>query len=159
MSEHSSPTSFYFLATIDDEEKPAAFQEVTGITAQIETAEINEGGENRFVHRVPGRVKYENLVLKRGMLQIRSAFYQWCYQSLNGNLSQRKAPKDLRVDLVDGQSENNQVLRGWVFAGGYPIKWEVGQRSADGEQVIESLEFAYTHFHQISTPIQPILDS
>ncbi|MEL6667559.1 MAG: phage tail protein [Bacteroidota bacterium] len=159
MSEHSPPASFYFLATIDDEEKPAAFQEVSGIMAKMEISEISEGGENRFVHRVPGRVRYDNLVLKRSMIQIHSAFYQWCYQSLNGSPSQRIEPKSLRVDLIDAQLENNKVLRRWVFENAYPTKWEVGQSSADEEQIIESLEFAYTHFQQISTPIQPILDS
>ncbi|MEM8583167.1 MAG: phage tail protein [Bacteroidota bacterium] len=153
MFEHSPPASFYFLVAIDDEEKPATFQEVTGISAQMETAQINEGGENQFVHKVPGGVRYENLVLKRGMIQIHSAFHQWCYQSLNGNPSQRIEPKGLRVDLIDAQSENNKVLMRWIFEKAYPTKWKVGQSSTDGEQIIESLEFAYTHFNQISTPI------
>ncbi len=45
----------------------AAFQEVGGLEAEIEVETVVEGGENRFVHRLPKPVKHPNLSLKRGL--------------------------------------------------------------------------------------------
>jgi phage tail-like protein len=47
-------------------EADAAFQEGSGISAQLDVGEVEEGGENRFVHRLPKHTKYTALVLKRG---------------------------------------------------------------------------------------------
>jgi phage tail-like protein len=57
------------------------FQEVSGITAEIGVEEYHEGGENRFKHRLPNPVSYQNLVLKRGML-IGSQLMQWFRDSV-----------------------------------------------------------------------------
>src|SRR4051794_40060584 len=43
------------------------FRECTGIGLEIETKEYMEGGSNDFVHKLPTRVKYPNIVLKRGV--------------------------------------------------------------------------------------------
>jgi hypothetical protein len=45
-----------------------SFQEVRGIGSEIETEEVVEGGENRFVHRLPKAVKHPQLELKRAGL-------------------------------------------------------------------------------------------
>jgi phage tail-like protein len=43
----------------------AYFRSVSGISVEIEVVEFREGGSND-VHKIPGRVKYPNLVLKQG---------------------------------------------------------------------------------------------
>ena len=44
------------------------FTEVGGLSLEVTTEEVAEGGENRFIQKYPGRVKYPELVLKRGLL-------------------------------------------------------------------------------------------
>ena len=53
-----------------------SFQEVSGISIKLGSISIKEGGENRFEHRLPNPPKYENLVLKRGMI-LNSKLITW----------------------------------------------------------------------------------
>ena len=55
-----------FLVEIGSE-VVANFQECTGLTMEVEVQEYVEGGNNEFVHKLPGRVKYTNITLKRGV--------------------------------------------------------------------------------------------
>ena len=43
------------------------FSECSGLDLELEVEEYAEGGENRFVHKLPGRRKQSDLVLKRGL--------------------------------------------------------------------------------------------
>ena len=38
-----------------------------GLAVEVEVKEYNEGGINDYVHKLPTRIKYPNLVLKRGV--------------------------------------------------------------------------------------------
>ena len=44
------------------------FRECTGLAAEIEVKDYNEGGVNDRVHKLPTRMKYPNLVLKRELM-------------------------------------------------------------------------------------------
>src|SRR5947207_15122479 len=44
-----------------------AFTEVSGLAVQIAVEEVAEGGQNQYTHKLPGRMKWPNLVLKRGV--------------------------------------------------------------------------------------------
>jgi len=42
------------------------FKSVGGLKSETEVTEYREGGENGATHKLPGRTKYSNIVLKRG---------------------------------------------------------------------------------------------
>jgi len=44
----------------------AVFRSVSGLSVEIEVVEFREGGESEAVHKLPGRVKYPNIILKQG---------------------------------------------------------------------------------------------
>jgi hypothetical protein len=46
----------------------AFFRSVSGLSVEIEVVEFREGGESGAVHKLPGRVKYPNIVLSRASL-------------------------------------------------------------------------------------------
>ena len=52
------------------------FHEVSGLSVEVEVIEFSEGGNNNFIHKLPGRVKYPNIVLKRGFTGD-LALYNW----------------------------------------------------------------------------------
>ena len=52
------------------------FSEVSGLSVEVGTEDVPEGGENRFVQKYPTRTKYPDLVLKRGLLT-NSAVWDW----------------------------------------------------------------------------------
>ena len=66
----AGPSTSSFTVIIDNPPLAlATFQEVSGLSIEIEVEEFAEGGENTFLHQVPVRSKFPNLVLKRGMSQ------------------------------------------------------------------------------------------
>jgi phage tail-like protein len=148
MNEYYPPVSFYFNVVIDNNtNQDTSFQEVSGITAEIRTEEINEGGENRFVYKVPKSVQYPNLILKRGIATENSPLIQWCIQSIQSG-SFDITPKLLKVILLD---EEGSPLVTWQFEKAYPIKYQVSGFNAErSELVIESIELAYTRFEKVS---------
>src|SRR5689334_15992873 len=44
------------------------FQRVSGLSAEVETEPVREGGQNLYTQRLPVGVTYNNLVLERGMV-------------------------------------------------------------------------------------------
>lgn len=158
-SSYLPPVGFYFSVQILEEGVSpssavgAGFQEVSGISVAMETKQIEEGGENRFTHRVPRRTKYEDLVLKRGLLIRSSALANWCLEVLGGNLTEKIEPKTIKVSLLDANTDGNEAIIIWKFVNAYPIKWEVSSLDASkSEIVVESITFAYNYFDRVDAP-------
>ena len=141
------PVGFYFQINISGNAggPSAAFQEISGISAKMETETIVEGGDNRFTHRVPGRVKYEDLVLKRGLLIRNAPLTKWCMDAISGGLRQSIQPKNIVVTLSD---EAGEPIMRWNFVNAFPVKWEVsGFAAAGNDLAVESLVFSYNYFY------------
>ena len=119
---------------------PVTFSECSGLEMQVRYDEVREGGQNEFVHRLPSRVEYGNLVLRRGYA-VSNEFYNWVLTCLNraGKPIDRR---NVAVSLFD--LERNQVAFTWTFVGAYPVKWSGPSFRANESSVgIESLELAH----------------
>ena len=90
------------------------FTSVKGLTAEVETVSYNEGGNNEFVRRLPTRVKWPNLVLKRGMTDSKE-LQQWFHKSHQG-------PELTSVTLTM-LNESGDRIRTWSFKNAFPVKW------------------------------------
>jgi phage tail-like protein len=109
MSNYYPPTAFSFAVRLigpGAEAIDGAFQEVSGLGDERQVRELEEGGENRFVHKLPGSIKHSNLVLKRGQLAHKSRLFAWCQQTLEGSLTQKIEPQDISVSLLDSRGAN-----------------------------------------------------
>lgn len=116
------------------------FREVSGLSAELEEETYNEGGENRFVQKLPGRARYPDLVLKRGLLTS-SRVRRWCQDAIQ-NLDIR--PATVWVTLLN---DAHEPLQTYTVVNAWPKKWSVSDFNAEsGEIVVESLELAYQHF-------------
>lgn len=139
------PVGFHFEVIFDGAAGPntkidCRFQEVTGFGVEISTEEIDEGGENRFSHRVPKKTKYNNLVLKRGLM-MGTGLIKWLDNAFN-NFSFK--PVLVTVNLLN---EKHEAIVSWDFARAYPVKWSTTDlKSTDNSVVIESLELSYQFF-------------
>lgn len=143
--------SFYFRIVFDgasaarDNSVPPdnSFFEVSGITPEIETQPVYEGGENRFIHQLPKAIKYPKLTLKRGIAAIDSPLVVWCKDVMEGGFINLIEPKDLTVRLLN---HNGRPLRTWEIVNAYPVKWEVeGFNSTKNELAIEKVELNYNY--------------
>jgi phage tail-like protein len=125
-----------------------SFQEVGGITSQIETDAHGEGGERGFVHSLPKAVKHPNLVLKRGLGEEASPLVTWCREVFEGGLSAAIETKEVRVTLLN---EEGEPLLAWSFANAYPVKWVIGPfNSTENQVAIETVELSYTYSYRVT---------
>jgi len=118
--------NFNFLVEIDGITR-AAFQEVSGLNATIDVIEHREGGENTSPRKLPGMTKYGNITLKWGMVED-TDLYQWHLDAVNGTITRKNGS----IILLD--RARNEVAR-WNFTRAWPTKYEIGQLSAEGNDV------------------------
>lgn len=119
-----------------------SFQEVSGISSEVETEPVVEGG-NQYVRHLPKSVKHPNLVLKRGIAPITSPLVIWCRAIMEANFMVPIVPMPLGVQLLN---ERNLPVRGWLFADAYPVKWEIEPFNATKNEVaIEKIELTYMY--------------
>src|SRR5450432_470903 len=116
-------TGFHFSVAFEKFTKihnDVAFQEVTGlsVTVDVESNTYAEGGENRFVHRLPGRTKYEDIILKRGKI-LDSEITDWCVDAVENFNYQ---PTNLQISLLN---EDHKKVSTWYVVNAIPIKYEI----------------------------------
>ncbi|MEB3357918.1 MAG: phage tail protein [Synechococcales bacterium] len=153
------PVGFFFEVVflgenLDKELVETRFQSVTGLTVELQTESLKEGGENRFEHTLPVRAKYSPLVLKRGVVKD-SKMVKWCMDAIQ-NLDIR--PMDLLVKLLHVRRENDKLppsgiepLMTWKVIRAWPQKWSVSEFDAEKNVLaIETLELTYSYFETLA---------
>lgn len=143
MSQYYPPVGFHFkveVLGIPPNENDSRFAEVSGLSVEMGTEEVPEGGENRFVQKYPTPAKFPELILKRGLL-VNSKITDWINKSINEMDIQ---PKNIDVTLLNSSHE---PLITWHLVNAYPTKWSVSDFNATNNAiVVESLQFYYQHF-------------
>lgn len=153
MGAYYPPVGFYFKVEFQGidgvTEDDIRFQEVGGLTVEIEIEEVHDGAVPQFSYKFPKRAKYPNLVLKRGMLKS-SALIAWFDNALDSyfNLFNFSfSPCTIVIQLMD---ENGNPMASWQVNNAFPIKWQVSDfKSTANEVVVETLEFAYQNFKRL----------
>lgn len=141
MANYYPPLGFHFKVEFSHIKGEFQFQSVSGLTVELETEQIAEGGENRFKHQLPVRTKFPNLVLKRGVL-LNSGLVKWCRDAVE---DYDITPVDLTISLLN---EEHEPLMTWNVVHAYPVKWAMGDFNAEESKiVIETIELAYNYFN------------
>lgn len=123
-----------------------SFQDVSGINVSIVTTDVQEGGVSA-VYKLPEKVKYDNLVLKRGLLK-GSSLYLWMRNSFK-NFDFR--PMDVIVNLQD---ERGVPSVSWMFRKAYPVSLKISEfKAMDNAIVIETLELSYNYFERLDNVV------
>lgn len=138
------PFGFYFSVTVQGftGANEGSFQEVSGLSVKMTPMEVKEGGENRFTRRLPVPPKYENLVLKRGML-IGSTLTKWVQQSLT---LFSFTPKTVIVKLL---GDGGAIVAAWTLANAYPVALKISDfKAQENSLAVETLELTYDYFQQ-----------
>ena len=116
------------------------FTEVAGLSFEVAAEEVPEGGENRYVQKYPGRSKFADLVLKRGLLKS-SEVWNWVERCVD---TLQIEPKDVDVTLLN---EAHEPLMTWHLVKAWPVKWSVSDLNATNNSfVVESLQLSYQRF-------------
>lgn len=127
---------FNFLIEIDGVVK-GGFSEASGLTTDTNIIEYREGAEQHGTTRkLPGLIKYTNIVLKRGWTKDPS-LWTWRKKVIDGK-TQRTSGTIVLLDEA-----RNPALK-WNFREGWPSKWEGPALNAKTSEVaIETLEIAH----------------
>src|SRR3954451_15471742 len=110
-----------FLLEIDGVEI-GVFREVSGLGLTVKVEEHQEGGQNGFIHKLPGRMTWPNLVFRRGITDS-DALFEWVQKSsgegfaANGNKLQRS------TGAVTALASNHDRLRSWSVDDAFPVRW------------------------------------
>jgi phage tail-like protein len=139
---------FYFKVTFNfkglkNEPVDARFQSVSGLDVRLDTEEIKEGGENRFIHIVPTRRRYADLILKRGLISpsVSGVLTDWCFKAFEEMIV---VPIDIDVSLLN---EKEEPLMTWQIQHARPKSWKIGELNAERSEVlIETIELSYNSF-------------
>jgi phage tail-like protein len=126
----------------------AAFAECALPSASIEVMEYRDGNDLMDnVHKLPGLVRYGNLVLKRG-LTTSMDLWNWFSSFATGTGTMQT----VTVTLLDG---GKTPIMKWEFTNAWPVKYESpildGKKSA---LAIETLEIAVDGMQVANVPSQ-----
>lgn len=127
---------FNFLIEIDGVVK-GGFSEASGLTTDTNIIEYREGSEQHGTTRkLPGLIKYTNIVLKRGWTKDAS-LWNWRKKVIDGKTQRTSGT----IVLLD---ESRATALKWNFREGWPSKWEGPAMNAKTSEVaIETLEIAH----------------
>lgn len=143
MAFYYPPPGFHFKVEFLDIQASGndiLFQNVSGLEVSLETESIKEGGENRFEHTLPSKSKYNDLILKRGVLKD-SGVIKWCRKAIEKFEFQ---PTTVLVHLLN---EEHEVLIEWKLFHAWPKKWSVAELNAEQSAVlVETIELNYNFF-------------
>lgn len=138
------PVSFHFRVEFQGipglKQQDGFFQEVTGLSRELETEQVKSGGENRFTYKLPTRAQYPNLVLKRGLF-LDSGLLTWVNDAIY-NLDIK--PATVLVTLLN---DKHEPLQTYQCVNAWPQKWSVADFNAQESRImVETMELFYQYF-------------
>jgi phage tail-like protein len=119
------------------------FAKCEGLKATYAVKSYEEGGQNGFVHQLPGRLSYENITLTRGVNSESLGLAAWfaSYQSMVKRSTGR-------ITVLD---PNGAEVITWSLMGVFPVTWSAGAVEAGATGVlIETLVIAHEGFMDLS---------
>lgn len=141
----SSPYSATFQVEVDGQ-AVGQFREVSGLELTIDADEIKEGGQNGFVHKVPGRMLWPNLVLSRGITQ-NDRFFSWVNESAGEGFAGKGNKVGRSTVAVIMTDQQGKPLRTWELEGAFPVRWKGPQFSSEqSDNLTEELEITHHGF-------------
>jgi len=128
-----------FKVTIDGQTSLGDWTKCEGLTVEYDIYEYKEGGVNGFIHRLPGRAKYQNIKLSRPVTKDTAAVGVWL-----ANLKPDLPRTTMQISVTD---EAGTEIAAWSLDAVIPIRWtgptlDVAQSGV----ATESLELVHNGF-------------
>jgi phage tail-like protein len=115
------------------------WQKCEGLSVEFDIFEYREGGENGYIHRLPGRAKYQNVKLTRPISPASGVVAKWVATVLGS-----KATTTASVVVLDAAG---QEVTHWDLTGVYPARWTGPTLDVTQNQVaMEVLEMSHNGF-------------
>lgn len=144
------PVGFHFSVVIEmfpQTPQDFRFQSVSGLSVDIPTETVAEGGELRFKHQLPGVPQFGKLTLKRGLFH-GSFIINWVKNAVERFEFE---PKNVLVTLLNNLHLPVAI---WHVYNAYPTKWTVSEFNAEQNAVvIETLELTYQYYQTMGLDV------
>lgn len=117
------------------------FTEVSGLDIFFEPIQYREGNSPEYTsQKMPGIVKFNNIILKRGILVGDNDFFKWM-NTIKLNTVERR---DITINLLN---ENHEPVLTWKVKNAFPVRYSGPILNANSNRAaIEELEIAHEGF-------------
>ena len=130
--------SVFFAVRVDDYDL-GTFTACDGLGVEIKTEPYEEGGNNTFVHNLPGRMKWTNVKVTRPLNSDSATVTRWL-STMTGTISRTTAH-------IKAMTPDGKTVAEWNLTGVIPVRWQGPSLSTDGPKVAtETLELAHHGF-------------
>ena len=123
------------------------FTECSGLGSETEIIEhkVIDGNGQEVTLKIPGRLKWENIVLKRGVTEDME-IWNWRQEVITGGVDGSRINGS--IEMLD---QNGGAVARWEFTNGWPSKVTGPQPKADGNEIgIEELTITHEFIERIS---------
>jgi phage tail-like protein len=119
------------------------FTKVEGLEVEYEVEEYVEGGLNDYVHRLPGRRKFQNIRLTRPLDKDSGKIAAWLSEFAP---TATGSPTTAKIEALNA---NSKVVATWDLADVWPVKYSGPSFAVETSDVAsETLELAHHGFVQ-----------
>ena len=133
------PEGNFVLALEVDGVEIAHFMECSGIKTSTTVFELEEGGMNHRVHKLPGQSRWENIVLRYGVSGD-TTLMEWRDEVLQDEFGEG-CRRNGSIVVKNNQMEE---VRRYNFLDAWPVAWEGPSLSSGGAEVaVEMVEIAH----------------
>jgi phage tail-like protein len=136
----SDPISAFAFELSIDSLGTALFREASGFGSENQIIEFKQQGEKgqTHIHKIPGTLKWQNIVLKRGITDGMD-LWDWRQKVIEGNVEEART-----AGTISAYDENGDLKIQYTFTRGWPSKWEASGLNASGnDPIVETLEITH----------------
>lgn len=134
--------ALFFRVTIDTVSL-GTFASCKGLSFEVEVERVREGGQNGFLHVLPGRITYGNVTFTRAVNAQSQNLAAW-FASMNGAV-----PRGIKaeIEVMGGPGPDAKAIATWVLSDVVPVRWSGPDLDAGSGQVaVETFEIAHGGF-------------
>ena len=139
------PVASRFLFEVDGVEI-GLFGSVRGLMVSSQTEDVREGGQNGFVHHLPGRLEWPNIVFSRGLTQS-DALFDWMNRTAGEGFAANNNKMVRSTGAITAIASDGERLRSWNLDSVFPVRWKGPDFDVATEVALgEELEIAHHGF-------------
>lgn len=137
--DRGTPTSTVYFKVVIDDIDIGSFVSCSGLSFEVKIEQREEGGNQAFVHQLPGGVKYSNIKFTRPLNADSARIAAW-FGEMGGQVTRKTAE-------ITALSPQGDPIATWRLDGVIPVKWSGPDFSVDGAKVaLETFEIAHHGF-------------
>lgn len=150
----SNPTTATFMVEVDG--RPLGqFREASGLSVTIEVEEVIEGGQNFHIHKLPGRFKFSNVTLRRGVTED-NGLVAWIDEVTAGGFEKKGKKLKRNTVAITLVSAAGKRLRTWTLQEAFPASWKGPDFNlASDDFLVEEVEIAHHGFTVTDHKVPP----